>query len=306
MAETFFDTYASTGMKEDVRDLITVVSPDAAPVYSMLRQGDCTRERHEWLSITLTTAADSKQIEGTAYGYASGVAETRLQNYTQIFRKTWKVSGTVDAVAKYGRGDEWNFRRALAMRAFKIDVEYELLDNTASAAGASTATSRELKGLPGAAMDGGVTATAHGTAALRSPIDEVLLNSLLHDMWLQGAKADHLICNGFVKRAIAGFLGAGVGRPVVSENGERTMVNVIDSYEGDFGRVNIVMTRTINPGSQVLACQNEFLSMCWLRAPFTETPPKDGDYFLGVLLGEGTLEYLNPNGVGRLTRVQSS
>jgi len=306
MAKDFFDTFGSTGMKEDVRDLITVISPDETPAMSMLADSQANGRLHEWLTIPLPTGADNKQTEGVTYTFTSGNAETRIINYTQIFLQEWQVSGTIEAVAKYGRASEWDMRKLHALRAFKVDVEFELLDNTASAAGATTATARELKGIPGAAVDGGVTATAVSTSTERAPISEPMLNAALQDMWTAGGNPNKVIVGGFVKRGISGFVGAGAGRPIVNDNGDRIASNVIDVYESDFGRLDVAASRHTNPGSQVLFFENELLSKAWLRPPFTETPPKDGDRFPGVVVGEMTLEYLNPNGVGRITRVQSA
>src|SRR3990167_8080797 len=262
------------------------------------------------LTITLPTATDNKHIEGTAWTFSTSESampgEARKVNYTQIFVNVWKVTGTVEAAQKYGRTSEYDLRRAHALRAFKVDIEYELLDNTASAGGATTATAREMKGLPGAAVDGGITATANSVAANRSPLDESILNSMLQSMWLQGTNPNKLVVNGFVKRSIAGFLGGSAGRPIVNQNGDRVASNIVDIYESDFGRLDILMSRQTNPGSQVLAYQDDLLTLCWLRPPTSRPGQDDGDYRQGVVVGEGTFEDLNPNGVGRLTRVQSS
>ena len=307
MALSFYDTYGATaGNKLDIRDLITVVSPEDTPVYSVLPDGEANGTEHIWLTIPLPTAADNKHVEGTAYSFASGDTETRKSNFTQIFIKSWKISGTQEAVGKYGRSSDWDYRRMLSMKAFKIDMEYELLDNTASAAGATTATEREFKGLGGAALDGGVTANAHAVSGSLSPISEDVLNSPMETMWTAGARPNKVACSGFVKRSIAGFLGNGAGRPLNSSNGDRSVLSVVDSYESDFGRVDIMASRAINPKSAVYVWDNELVAKAWLRPPFQETPPKDGDYFPGVILSEFTFEYLNPNGCGRIMRVASA
>jgi hypothetical protein len=192
------------------------------------------------------------------------------------------------------------------MKSFKIDVEWALLDNTASAAGATTATARTLKGLRGAAQDSGITATANSVSTNASPMDEAVLNSGLKLMWDQGVTPDKLVCSSFVKRQISGFLGGQAGRPIVNQNGDRVASNVVDVYESDFGRLDVIPSRILNIKSNVLFFRNDLLSLAWLRPPFVEFPPKDGDYIPGVMLGECTLEYLNPFGMGLLTRVQSA
>ena len=43
----FFETYLSTGMREDVLDAIEVVSPEDTPVYNGLRKGKSHSTIHE-------------------------------------------------------------------------------------------------------------------------------------------------------------------------------------------------------------------------------------------------------------------
>ena len=307
MALEFYDTYGATaGKAEDIRDLLTVLSPSETPVYSVMPDGEANGTQHIWLTVPLPTASDNKNVEGKTYTFTSGDTETRKSNYTQIFIKEWKISGTQEAVKKYGRASDWDAHRLRAMKALKVDIEYELLDNTASASGATTATAREFKGFGGAALDGGVTANAHGTSGSLAPISEDVLNSPMETMWTAGARPNKVACSGFVKRGIAGFLGAGAGRPINSADGSRSMTSVVDSYESDFGRVDIMASRSINPKSEVVIWDNELVAKAWLRPPFQETPPKDGDYFPGILITELTFEYLNPSGVARIMRVASA
>lgn len=305
MAASFFDSYGSTGLREDVSDIIKVISPDETPVLTTLPEGSTNAKLTEWMTIPLPTASDNTAVEGTAFAYGSGDAETRLLNYTQIFLKTWRVSGTVDAVGKYGRGREWEFRKVLNMRAHNVDVEYELLDNTASAAGASTATAREMKGLPGAAVDNGITATAISDSSSSAPISEPMLNSLLQDMWTEGVNPDHLVCGAHVKRGIGGILGV-EGRPMPAPDGRLVISNAVQVYDTDFGRVNILTSRVLPRKSEVMVWENALAEKANLRPASVELPPKDGDYFPGALISECTFKYLNPKGFGRLTRVQSA
>jgi hypothetical protein len=305
----FFETYLSTGLREDVLDALEVISPDDTPVYNGLRKGKANAVHHEWLTIGLPTASAvgaNKYAEGAAFAYASGdayqPAETRLHNYTQIFHKTFKVSGTIEAVGKYGRDSEWGMRKLMAMRGFKVDIEVAILDNTASGAGAS-GTARTMDGLR---TFNGLSATAHATSGSLAPVDEGNLNVLMQAMWEQGCSPNRLVCSPFVKRQISLFSGVGAGKPRVSDNGERELVDVLDVYESDFGRVSIIPSRRLAVKSEVLVWENELTSLPILRSPSIKPTPNDGDFITGAIVGEMTFEYLNPNGLGRLRRVQSA
>lgn len=305
----FFESYLSTGMREDVLDALEVISPDDTPVYNSIRKGKANGVHHEWLTITLPTASAvgaNSYAEGASFAYASGAAyqpaEARLHNYCQIFHKTFKVSGTIESVAKYGRDSEWAMRKMHAMMAWKIDVEVALLDNSASGAGSSGAA-RTMQGLR--AQDG-LSATAHATSGSLAPIDEGNLNVLLQAMWEQGCQPDKLVCSPFVKRQISQFAGAGAGRPIVINNGGREFSDVLDVYESDFGRLSLVPARRLNIKSEVIVYQNNMVSLPILRSPSIRPTPNDGDFITGAIVGELTFEFLNTNALGRLRRVQSS
>jgi hypothetical protein len=306
---SFFESYLSTGMREDVLDALEVVSPDDTPVYNGLRKGSAIGVHHEWLEIALPTASAvgaNSFAEGAAFTYASGAAyqpvETRRHNYCQIFQKTWKVSGTIEAVGKYGRDSEWAMRKMMAMRAFKVDIEVALLDNSASGAGAS-GSARTMDGLR---TQNGLSATANASTSLSSPIDEGNLNVLMQTMWEQGISPDRLVCSPFVKRQISNFSGATAAKPREASNGERELVDVLDVYESDFGRVSLIPSRRLNIKSDVIVFQNDMLSLPILRSPSVRPTPNDGDFLTGAIVGELTHEYLNANSLGRLRRVQSA
>ena len=55
----FFETYLSTGMREDVMDALEVISPDDTPCYNSLRKTKATGTTHEWLEIALPSASSS-------------------------------------------------------------------------------------------------------------------------------------------------------------------------------------------------------------------------------------------------------
>lgn len=303
----YFETYLSTGLKQDVVDALEVISPKDTPVYDMLRKGKATATIHEWLEIPLPTATavgDDTVAEGFTYTFASGGAfqpvETRRANYTQIFQRPWRVSGTVEAVQKYGRDSEWNLRKTHALMGWKVDVETVLLDNSASAAG-SSGVKRQMNGLR---YQDSLSATAATSGS--APIDESNLNSLLQLMWDQGVNPDTLICGSFVKRQLSLLAGNGAGRPIVIENGQKKLTSVVDFYESDYGDLAIVPSRRLSIKSEVIAMQKNLMGLAMLRPPFTEVTPKTGDFLSGIVIGELTFEYLNANGGGRLRRVQSA
>lgn len=258
------------------------------------------------MTITLATASAQGLAanEGDSFTYASAdmAAETRRQNRVQTFVRTWKVASITNAAQSYGRTNEFALRKLLAMKAWKTAVEVDLLDNSASAAGASgSGNHRVMNGLR--AQDGlSATAATSGAAA----IDDENLGSLLQLMYEQEAGADRVVCAPFVKRQLSRLAGAGPGIPLVIENGAKVLSNSIDVIETDFGRVQLIPSIRLQVKSEVLAYRNEFNRLAVLREPFARATPNDGDFESGAIVGDLTFEYLNVNGLGRLRRVQSA
>ncbi len=188
------------------------------------------------------------------------------------------------------------------MRAFKIDIEVALLDNSASGAG-SSGVARTMDGLR---TLNGLSATANASTTLASPVDEGNLNVLMQQMWQQGCSPDRVVVSPFVKRQLSLFSGASSAKPRESSNGEREMVDVLDVYESDFGRVSIVPSRRLNIKSDVLVFENSMQSLPILRAPSVRPTPSDGDFITGAIVGELTFQYSNANSLGVLHRVQSA
>ena len=302
----FWDTYQSTAQKLDVKDQILVLSPQDTHVSQGMRRTKATGVTHEWLTIVLNTASAQGLAanEGDSFTYASAdmAAETRRQNRVQTFVRTWKVAAITNNAQVYGRTNDFAFRKLLAMKAWKIGVEVDLLDNSASAAGASGAGNwRIMNGLR--AQDGlSATAATSGSA----PVDEENINSLLQLMFEQEAAADKLVCAPYVKRQISRLVGVGAGVPLVVENGSKILSNVVDIYESDFGRVTIIPSLRLSIDSEVIAYKNEYCALASLREPFARATPNDGDFESGAIVGDLTFEYLNVNGLGRLRRVQSA
>jgi acyl-CoA synthetase (AMP-forming)/AMP-acid ligase II len=97
------DSYDLIGIAEDVEDIISNISPMDTPAFSMAKRKKVTNTNHQWQTDSLAAAAANRAIEGDDSTYATASPTTMLSNRTQITKKTVMVSGTADAVRKYGR-----------------------------------------------------------------------------------------------------------------------------------------------------------------------------------------------------------
>lgn len=108
-----FSTYDAVGNREDLTDVIYDISPTDTPILNAIGRGNATATLHEWQTDSLASASTGNAvIEGDDATYTTASATTRLNNYTQIQRKTIIVSGTQDAVRKAGRRSELAYQIA--------------------------------------------------------------------------------------------------------------------------------------------------------------------------------------------------
>jgi hypothetical protein len=102
-----YQTYTAIGMREDLSDLIYNISPTDTPFMSSIGKTKATAVLHEWQTDSLDAAVlTNAAVEGATASDATMSPTTRVGNRTQIFQKTIKISGTLDAVDKAGRKSE--------------------------------------------------------------------------------------------------------------------------------------------------------------------------------------------------------
>ena len=102
-----YTSYDQVGIKEDVSDIITDITPTDTPFTTMIGNGETIANRvHQYQEDSLAAAADNKAVEGADPSMGSLSATTLRSATTQILSKAFQVSATADAVATYGRAKE--------------------------------------------------------------------------------------------------------------------------------------------------------------------------------------------------------
>ena len=119
MAESLFtgtlQTFDVVGIREDLSDVITNISPTETPFYSLVRKAKTTSRNPAWQKDTLAAAdGDNKQVEGFDVEGDTLSDPTRLTNYVQLQDKTIVVSDTANAVDTAGRSSELKYQTAKA------------------------------------------------------------------------------------------------------------------------------------------------------------------------------------------------
>lgn len=306
------DTFDLTGMAEDVEDVIWNISPTDTPALTMGARKKATATNHQWQTDSLAAASSNKAVEGDDAAYTTAAGTTMLSNRLQITQKTVLVSGTADAVRKYGRKEEFAYQLMKRGKEMKRDIEFTIVSNQASSAGGSqtarqaagwesmiagnrilSATTNSTGTTPGYASGEWGAPTDGTTAAL----DETTLVSALSAAWTDGGDPSVIMVGTTQKRNIARFAGATAYAGVSVNQGraaQAVVIGGVDLYISDFGEHKVVMNRYMR--SRTLFCIDpDHVSTAWLRPIKYTALAKTGDAEKGQLLCEWTPVMENPD-----------
>lgn len=281
------NTYDTTaGNREDIYDVLQLVSPEETPLFTRLPDAVANATQHQWVEYTLNSGSNNQAVEGATATGATTSSKTRISNYTQINQQTGAVSGTQRRVTIVGEQDEFAFQMKKSMLQWKIEAENDLI-NASSAAG-NDSTARTINGLQTVLTS--ITANTVTGSATTVALREVDFNQALQNIFSQGAIADTCYVNGFNKRRISQFVTSNTRFLEVDSSG--MIRNRVSAYDSDFGTIEIVLERYV-PAANGLLLKDSLFRKAWLRKPVTYPLAKRGDLDEFQIVGEWTLEHLN-------------
>jgi hypothetical protein len=289
-----YQTYDTKTNHEDLTDVLTKIGDMTTPVYSKLRKVSAKNTLHEWSTYEHDSAAVNAQIEGATYEYGALTAPSRLTNYTQIFRKTFQVSNTQQAVDPAGMEDEYAFRVQVALEAIGRDIEKALVTGSGnSGASGASGTGRELKGIMGFIT----TNISSGTGTGRD-LTEAELNSLIQDCYKNGGRPDWLLGSYTQVNKLAQLMSS--DRTYNDGNKEFTSQMLV--YSSPFGRLMVEGDSQI-ADTELAVLQKDMWAVAQLRPVKKIDTPETADAKNGVLIGELTLEARAEKMNGKMTRL---
>jgi len=296
-----YDTFDTTGIREDLVDVIYNISPEDTPILSAIPRTAAKSTKHEWQLDALATPATNAVIEGDDATIDATTATTRAFNYCQISDKVIALSGTQSAVDAAGRADEMAYQIAKKSKELKKDMEFDIIEPNLQVAGSATAA-RELGSIPtwiasnGDAGTNGTLSTGSGTDLPGDGTDrdltEAILKTVIKEVYTSGGDMDMLVCPPSVKQVISGF-NANTTR--FGPAGDKTEYAAIDVYSSDFGDVRIMPNRVMatTADKNVFLIQRDMMATAYLRDFEIQDLAKTGDSEKKQLLVEYTLEVRN-------------
>lgn len=300
--------YTALGVeaREDLLDMITNISPTERPLLAMLPRVPASNIKHEWLEDALTTADTAGALEGAAFSKDTIASPTRRANWCQINRREFTISGTNESVTHAGMSSQIGYHTRKTMEELANDTEATLIQGVAdgSTPQGSSTVGRTMDGLSDVA---GNSETGVGTT---DDITETQVNSLLEALWDDGVYADTVLASKQLKKSISNFTTyisgsttAATGTSRIHHDGgvndPRAIVKNVLMYEGDFGVVDIYLSRYVAAADQGYAFARRYLRHAVLRPTMIEEMGRRGDGTDMLMLHETTLEYGSPNAIGK-------
>jgi len=316
-----FQTYQAVGNREDLADMIYMISPTQTPFMSMAKRGKVTNKLYNWQTDALASASSSNaQVEGDTPSNTTVTPTVNLFNVTQISSKTFNISGTQQAVNPAGRADELAYQLMKYGKEVKRDMESALSGANSYRAGASgtarvtasleswmstnwtTMSSATSAASPGFSTTGTLAPT---DATIQVTVTEANVKAIIRQCWTAGGEPDVILCGPYNKVKISGFSGILTNNVVQKAGGQAQIVAAADSYVSDFGTFKIVPSR-FSRDRTVSILDTAYWEVAYLR-PFQQVPlAKVGDSDQRMILAEYGLKSLNEGASGKVTDCATS
>ena len=295
-----FATNDMAGIREDLSDVIYMISPSETPFFNLVQHPEATAATHEWQTDSLAAAANNAVIEGDDVTADASTPTTRLTNITQLSDKSARVTSRGRSVNTAGRSDELIYqielKRAVELRR---DVETALLSNKAKVVGNDT-TAPELAGIgawiatnddfgTGGASPAGADGSAARTDGTQRAFTEAQLKAVLKSTFDNGGFPDVLMVGAFNRQIASSFAAGGTKFQRAEDS---TLHATFSVYESDFGDLRIIPNR-FQRGRDALVLETDKWAVPILQDFHSFDLAKTGHSDARVVAVEYTLEARN-------------
>lgn len=311
-----FRTSDAVGNREELSDVVSRITPEDTPIYSMIEKTSFKTTHPEWETDDLAAPGENIIPEGEDYTFSEISPAERMGNYTQIMRKDGIVSGSQDANDNAGNVEQTKYQKLKKGVELRKDVEFAIVNPNPSVGG----TTREFGSLPtwietnvdrgsggsnGGYSSGTGLTTAPGNGTQRA-FTKAITDDVMQQGYVSGANFRHVFVSPYVKSVFVTFMSdsnVAQFRYAASSGKNNSIVANADVYEGPFGKVmihpNRVMATNATVARNAFFVDQEYLSFGWYRKIKEDKDvAKTGDAKKFVLLGEGALKVSNEKGLG--------
>lgn len=233
------------------------------------------------------------RLEGATAAFDALVDVTEPYNYTSIFQKGLKITGTEMVVDEYGYGDVWTYQANKAMPEMFRLVEKQIFHGIRAAGTATTA--RSMGGLGTFITNNSVNA---GNAIAKTDID-----NLAEYIMIDGGQPDLLVMHPSVSNDLRALLDTSSFINVTQENTAYGMMG-ITTVRTQYGQLRLIEDRFC-PLATSWMLDSRKIGLYTLR-PFGWKPlGRTGDFDSAEVVGEVSLAVANDAGHGYIYGITS-
>lgn len=270
-------TYDEVTNKEALEETIFNMSPTDTPLTSMIGKKKVTATYVEFPEDELLPADPNNAApEGFTFAPKPVQGRARTGNHTQIFERSFTVTGTQQAVDKTGVSDEKAYQMTKAMKQLAKDMELAFLNNVLNVSSQQVDFQTALKtkggkrkfGQSGSAgtvdmfladaYQGGGVKPATGVPRKLSGLQDLIysfqydggptvqtVSQALQDTWTAGGHPCKMLLSPTHKRIMSSWIEQGRSRNITLNKNmsDSKLVERIDVYESDFGSIEMIPSR---------------------------------------------------------------
>jgi hypothetical protein len=290
-----FKTYASVGAKEDVSDVISMLTPHKVPFSSSIGNDTVKQKIYQWQEDALEAGADNAQIEGFDATEEAITSTSLLQNTTQIFSRTIKISGSVEATDHYGRASETARQLVKKGKSLRLDLERSRVGVDQVTVLGGDAVARRSASVSQLIAAGNKTAVA-------GALTEAATQAAIRLAYASGSDgAETFMVRPLHAEVISTFAGTATRMRDVGAEATK-IVQKVDIYVTALGTLRVVINRELKSDFALLYDPSMWKSVALKgRSWFRETLAKTGDNEKIMLVGEYGLKHENQLGAVLLT-----
>lgn len=311
-----FQSTGAAGNREELSDVVSRITPEDTPIYSMIEKVSFDTTHPEWTVDELAAPAANINLEGDEYSFDATTSPDRMGNYTQIMRKSGIISETQNITDEAGRATKVKEQKLKKGVELRKDVEFSIVDANASVGGATresgslstwleTNVNRGATGANGG-YSSGTGLTVAPTNGTQRAFTKTIMDNVMQQGYQSGANFKHVFTSPYVKSVFVTFMSdtnVAAFRYAASTGKNNSIVSNADVYEGPFGKVmihpNRVMAGSAGLARNAFFVDPEYLQFGWLRKIKEDKEvAKTGDAKKFMLIGEGALKPKNEKGLG--------
>lgn len=288
-----FKTYDTVGAKEDVSDVISMLTPHKTPFTTSIGGPETVKQKlYSWQEDELEPGADNAQVEGFDATEEGCSTTEMLQNTTQIFSRTIKLSGSLQATDHYGRANELARQLVKKGKTLRLDHERALIGvDQAMVLGSDSVPRRFASFSQLIHADNKIDAGGN-------PLDETMTKAVIRKAFDAGSDgAETFMVKPTDAELVSEFAGTAERVRNVDGNASNKIVLKVDIYVTALGTLRVVINREIKKDFAVLYDPSMVrLTSLKGRTWFRETLAKTGDNTKIMLAGEYGLKHDNRKG----------